>query len=376
MYLSDFIGDKGALLERAMSHPGLNPKRKPKIEDALKVTVSEVERTAMTSIADVLTPVLSDMYDMYEINNGEYEFSDREAREEWESGLDDKVEEIFEPYQMHLSADWLARNTIDTKLFEEGAIRKLAESAGREIVKQLSSVSVQELNQGVVTKTPAQVLANAGVLQTDVEVYLSQHLAAKNPEQEKEMSDQTTDSVDAVMQKMRAHLGTGFDVMAVYDDVELVFDEDDILANGAGARLGLNEDDVQTLKALEFTVGSSSPDDLPNHVMSLLDDTPEKGKKPAKAKAEAKSTEPPAMGDEASDVLTLIIDHSAVGGTKLAENLGFSRATFNNYKTGKTPFKPDEVQKGVLRGQIVQDLNGLYKALCLVDGVDVDREFE
>lgn len=373
MYLSDFIGDKGELIERAMSHPALNPKRKPQLDQALKAVVSEVEQTAGRNLADIFDPQLRDAYDMYEINNGERDEADREALSDWESGLDDKVEEVFAPYQQHLSANWLANNTIDTRLYEENAIRKLAESAGREIVKQLSSVSVQEQNQGIVMKTPAQILSNAGITQADVEIYLEQHLqAASSPQQEQAVAEEIDNDVQTVMQKMREHLGTGFDMMQVYGDVEQLFDDDSIIANGSGARLGLNENDVQTIQNMQFLY---DPSDLPNIVMAMLDDTAEKkGKRTPKAKAEPAG--PPAMGDEATDVLSLIVDHSGVGGTKLAENLGFSRATFNNYKTGKTPFKPDEVQKEILRGQVLQDLNGLYKALCLIDGVGVDRVFE
>jgi len=377
MYLQDFIADKGELLESAMKHPALSPKRKPTIDQALKAVVSEIEQSAAKNVAAILIPQLNDMYEMYVMLNGEHDdCPDQPTRDDYESALDDEVESIFDPFQKHLSANWLATNTIDTRLYEEGTIEKLALSAGREVVKQLSSVTVQEQNQGIASKTPAQILANAGIVQTDVQLYLDQHLAPKEAGDAEMSTDETDDAIKGVIEKMRAHIGTGFDMIEVYSDVELALDDDEILANGAGARLGLDETDVGHLQTLTFLHDAS---DVPNVIMAMLDDTPDKTK-PAKAERKAKDPvvpkQPPAMGEEAAEVLDLIVSHSAVNDTAMAAAIGVSRATFNNYKARKTEFKPDEMQKTILRDQIVKDLNGLYRAMCLIDDVAVDREFE
>ena len=65
MYIQDIIGDKAPLLEAAMRHPGLAPKRKPTIEVAMKCVISEVERVCMTSVAKDYTEKLNDVYLSY-----------------------------------------------------------------------------------------------------------------------------------------------------------------------------------------------------------------------------------------------------------------------------------------------------------------------
>jgi len=374
MYIHELIGDKFELLERAMKHPGLSPKRNPTIEQALKVVVGEVEKAAVETLIARIRPELADMYDMFEIENGSYEETEAEQRTDWESALDDKVEEIFQVYEQNLSADWLARNTIDTRLFEENAIDSLAKSGAREIVKQLCAISTDELKQGVKEKSPAQILSNASILTSDVELYLDQHKAPMTAEKEEAMAEEADQNIEAVIQKVRDHVGTGFDVTEVYSTFELALDDDDILAYGAGGRLGLSEDDVEIIRLFVLTHG----DDTANVLTAMLDDT-STVKKPQRRKAADKVKEPeaaPAIAGDAARVLTIIKNHTAEQDAAMANALGFSRASYNNYLNGKSPFKPDEMQKEILRGKVLENLNAVYEALCIIDGVDIERTWE
>ncbi len=361
MYITELIGDKGDIIEQAMKNPGLAPKRKPTIDQAMKAVASQVEFAAMQNVQQKVLPVLQDVYDMYTLTNGEYEDTGPGAdmsSEEYASGLDDAVEAALEPYEPWLSADWLGRNTIDTQLWEKDAIVKLSQSVAKEVFKQLSY-----------QKTPAQVLSNAGIVQADVEIYFEQHLAhAETPKGKQDMADATATSAEDLAAKIKAQVGNDFDQMAVYDDLALALDDDEILANGAGKRLGIDEDEVQALQLIALEYGDETAD----HMIELIGNA-DSGEKPkAERKPRAPRTPPsdPATTDGAIDpkVLTLMKSHGATKDTDMSASLGVSRATYNNWLNGKNAFVPDGDQYGVLREELVRNVNGLLEALALLDG--------
>jgi len=364
MYLQDLIGGKEEVILAAMQNPGLAPKRRPNIEQALKAVAGEVEYRVKMRVANDVLPKLQDAYDMYVLMNGEYEDvgevdgqdADEDfikaSQDEYGSGLDDEVEKLLEPFETHLSADWLGRNTIDTQLWAEGAIQRLAESVGKEVFKQLSY-----------NKTPAQVLSNAGIVSADVEIYFEQHM---NQTQEKPMSD-GNETLTEIAAKIKQHVGEGFDVSEVYSDIELVCEDDEILAAGALARLGLETEDYNVVQMATLDHGDDTAEHLYNLVNEATASKP-KAAKPAKPKKEAT----PAKVENAVDprVLQLLKDHSAVKDTDMSARLGVSRATYNNWLNAKNAFVPDGDQYHTLREQIVEDVNGLLEALAALDGTE------
>ncbi len=365
MYLQDLIGGKEEVILAAMQNPGLAPKRRPNIEQALKAVAGEVEYRVKQCVTKDVLPKIQDAYDMYVLMNGEYEdvgeVEGQEADEdfvkasqdEYTSGLDDEVEKLLEPLEAHLSADWLGRNTIDTRLWEEGAISRLAESVGKEVFKQLSY-----------GKTPAQILSNAGIVATDVEIYFEQHM---NQTQEKPMSNGDDDTLAAIAAKIKHRVGEGFDVSEVYADIELVCEDDEILAGGALARLGLEQADYDAIQMATLDHGDDTAEHLYNLVNAAAVEKV-KAAKPAKPKKEAT----PAKVENAVDarVLQLLKDHSAVKDTDMSARLGVSRATYNNWLNAKNAFVPDGDQYTTLRDQIVEDVNGLLEALSVLDGTE------
>lgn len=349
MYLQELIGGKDEVIQAALRNPGVAPRRNPTIELVLKAVAGEVEYRAKRRVADDILPTLRDAYEMYTLMNGEFE--DTETPDEYGSGLDDEIEKLFEPYEHFLSADWLARNTIDTRLWEENAIAKLAESAGKEVFKQLSY-----------NKTPNQVLSSAGIVQNDVELYFEGHMN-QTQEQQKEMSETT---IQDVAQRIKLHVGDEYDRMEVYGDLELACDDDEILAHAALARLGLEQSDYDAVQMAVLEHGDDTVDTL----AQLVEEAPS-----AKAKANAdkpkrepaKPSEP--KGDQVDPrVLGLLKEHSAAKDTEMSERLGVSRATYNNWINGKNPFQPTDAQRSELRDRIVSDTNGLLEALAILDG--------
>ena len=374
MYIMELIGEKADIIEQAMANPGLAPKRNPTIEQAMKAVASQVEFAAMQNVQQKVLPIIQDMYDMYVLMNGEYEDvgmpengseePDEDfvnaSRTEYSSGLDDELEKALEPLEPYLSADWLGRNTIDTRLWEENAIVKLSQSVAKEVFKQLSY-----------QKTPAQVLSNAGIVQADVEIFFEQHLAqAETPKGKQAMSDATATSAEDLAAKIKSHVGNDFDQMTVYDDLELACDDDEILANGAGKRLGLDEDDVQALQMVVLEYGGDTAD----HMIELIGNA-SSGEKAAKPKAERKPAAPkkeaaPVEGAVDPKVLVLMKDHGSTKDTEMSATLGVSRATYNNWLNGKNAFSPDGDQYSAVRDELVRNINGLLEALATLDGTE------
>lgn len=365
MYLEELIGGKDDVLAAAMKNPGLVPKRKPTIEQALKAVVGEVEYRAKASVIKDVLPKLQDVYDMYTITNGEFSdiTDDNEVelarlQDEYGTGLDDEIEKVFEPYVQYLSADWLGRNTIDTRLWEENAVLKLAESAGKEVFKQLSY-----------NKSPAQTLSNAGIVQSDVEIYFDQHMN-QTQEQTKAMADENANELGALAERVKLHLGDDFDINEVFGDIELACDDDEILAAGALARLGLDENDWQTVQFATIEHGDDTAQVFYDLIVAAPSAKAKANAGKAAAKAAPKPAAAPAAGGIDPRVLSLLKDHSAVKDTDIAARLGVARATYLNYISGKTAFAPDEDQHATLRQQIVTDVNGLLEALSILDGAD------
>ena len=359
MYIAELIGDKGELIEKAMTHPAMSPKRKPTIEQAMKAVMSEVEKTAMTSMSNMVLPLIDDMYDMYTLTNGEFDdatVGGDTAPDEYSEGLDNNLENLLEPFQKYLSADWLARNTIDTRLWEKDAISKLAASIGREVFKQISY-----------GKTPAQVLSSADIMTADVEIFLEQHLAS-NPKKEKAMAEATAASAEDIAAKIKAHVGTDYDRMEVYNDLELLVDDDEILAGGAGKRLGLSDSDIDVVQMVVLEFGDETVD----HLNELIEKagTADKPKRTAKPKTDKAPAAPKGEGVD-PNVLTLMKTHGSTQDTKMSATLGVSRATYNNWLNGKNVFAPDADQLSALRDELTGNINGLLEALALLDGTEV-----
>lgn len=362
MYLQDLIGDKGALIARALQHPTV--RKRPIMELALKQVLIEVEKATVESVKEQFAPQFAEVHDMYTIMNGDFEECDAEQRDDWESGLDDEVEKLLQPYAEYLSASWLGDKTVDTRLYEDGQCEKLAASMGKEVYKELSY-----------KKEPGQTLSNAGIFKEEVQTALDNMKAPKSEEEKEAMAETQADRVTAVLEKIYARIGTGFDMMEVYDDFDFASDDDDILADAAGKRLGLDDhEDIVTLQMARMELGDDPAQKLIELVIEV-GKTVEAGKKAKPAAPKPPKVEKAAAPDaDALDirVIALMKEHSSIQDTKFSAELGVSRSTYNNWLAGKTPLVPTDEQKATIRERLVADLNGLHEALAVFDGTTQD----
>lgn len=362
MYVQDFTGDPSALLDAAFASPKLHPKKNPDYETATRVVGDTVAKTAKERISEEVYIDVMDAVVMYEIMNGDYadlggdEYAS--TRDDYESGMDDKIEEALEKYNDHLSADWLGKNTIETGLWnstndDRSLVKAFADNAAKEIFKQLTH-----------DKTPAQILASAGVVAADIQARLAQ-----TTNEETTMTD--TNTLDAVIEKIKLHVGKGFDQMAVYEDIEtIVEDDDEVLSSSAAGRVGLSKDDMEVLQ-----LASLDMDDAAAEIVELVAAFKPKSAAQAKKEQKAAKAEAKAEADMAGlDALVFAnLKDCGAGDTAMAEELGVSRSTYVNYCKGKTALVPDEDQYGVLRREVVDRANKMLAALAALDGTELTQ---
>lgn len=408
MNISSLISTTG-LIDKAFTQPVMRIKprsaKRPDIETALKSVVNQIETEVTSEISAAVALVLQEEYDAYVTINGEH--ADSATKNDWESGMDDVVEKTIEPWNEHLSANWLGVNTIGSALHLKEGVGLFCNKLGREYFKQLTH-----------DKTAAQIMSSAGILRADVEAALDKHINPTDEEKE-DMADKQESELQDVIDKIAAHIGKDHDVMTVYDDLGLVTDGDELLAAGAAPRLGIDEADAAVLQGESLMYGEDTPDVLQKMIQEVLDGTakPKKAKgKMTRAANLAKGEDPgigeeivpPAKpqnkgqalaaaraakkakaaaakdedGDEAAEleglfnpkVLSALRDNGAVD-IDMATGIGVSRATYNNYVNGKAAFEPDAEQAGYIRDQIVSRINSLHEALALVDGTEPEMVF-
>lgn len=378
MQLSDFITDTDAVLDKAFQHPVMKIKPRaanpyPSLDDALKATLNAIEYAVIEAVAADIRPVLEDVLLNRIIMDGE--FADSDNPDEWESATDDAVEEAIERYVPVCSQDWLGNHTIGCGLHLDNGVETFAISLGREVYKQLTYAQ---------QKSPAKIMSAAGIVQKDVQERLTIH---NQPKEEKSM-DELSEGVSDTLQKVADYVGKDYDVIAIYDDFDQASDDDDVLAQGAAARIGLDEEDVEVLRNERLMHGDDTPQILCDQLAEIVAGGGKK--KPAAKKAPAKAADKPAVapkkakaekaaasteGAVGSSTFKKMKDACAFKDAEAAQNLGVSRATFNNYVNGKAQAKLTDDQKTILRDDIVTRLNLLHEALAELDGTEAHTVF-
>lgn len=377
--------DTQATLDEAFRNPALrikaNSAKRPTLDQATKAVLQEVEMSVIDHIQSELEPVLNEAYETHVLCHGERE--DAEVPEEWDEMVDELAEEAITPYTEVLSQDWLGRNTIGTAFHLEGGIAKFCASLGREYFKQLTyDEDIQE--------SPPKILSSAGITKADIEARLEIH---NNPtkEESEAMSEQQNEELEAVLLKIATHVGKDHDQLEVYNDVDLCSDDDEVLANGAAPRLGIEEADLAVLQTERVINGPEAVQAMCDRIIELGDGSkakkapkakkaaepkpapaPKAAKKPAKAPAIAETAPVAAEGAVITpEVLNTLKD---CGGkdAELALGIGTSRATYNNYVNGKSEFKPTVEQHNFIRQEVVDRINALHEALATLDGTEAE----
>lgn len=358
--------DTMEVLDEAFKHPHLKvtprTKKFPDIEKAMEVVNKTLQLTTARTVAAQIKPIIEEKYQSHTFMDGEHE--DADSKDEWESAVDDMVEEAIEEYVPFLSADWLGNHTIDCRLHEEDGIDKFCTSLGKEVFKQITY-----------GKPPADVLSEAGIAKTEVEMWLGEHIENNSKKRTEDMSDDgPDDDVAAILNKVKAHVGDDYNIMEIYEELELVIDDDEILANGAGARIGLEPEEVQVLQMVTLEQGDDTVDFL-SKALEKADAKPKKkAKKKAAPKKKAKKADDapdlkPSEGGEIPGMVFMTLKESGGAQDKvMCELVGVSRATYNNWCKGKGERTLEGEHLEALRQEFVNRINDLHFALATLDG--------
>ncbi len=371
--------DVSQIIPKAFEHPAVRikprSKSRPTIDTALKAVIAEIEHQVVAHISAEVFEVLEEKYGAFVFLDGDYEdLATTQERDAWESAVDDLVEEAIEPYVPHLSQDWLGKNTIATSLHIDNGVKQFSDRLAIEYFKQITY-----------GKTPPQVMSNANITQADVEAALAIH---NNPTQQEltTMADNQNDALQDIAERLAHNLGKDFDAMLVYDDLDQASDDDDGLSEGAIARLGLEVEDIETLRNERLMNG----DEFIEPLMQKMEELTLKSKKSTTAKQRTVKEKPaaqdraqPSSLPEAAQMAVGVVPTQTlqalkscgVGDTEMGKQLGVSRATYNNYVNGKSAFTANDAQRDIIRGDIVERLNNLHEALALLDNAEAHVVF-
>lgn len=375
MNLNELI-TKEEIIEETVKHPSMRIKRKtgvePDLDTALKVAATAVEYVYIRKVTSDIKPkieeLLADHIDLY----GEFDdVASPDERAEWEAELDNTYEALLAPYQATLSADWLGRNTIDCGIQGEGGVERAATSFAREMFKQLTA-----------SKSPAKILSSAGLARADIEKALKDTI--NEQKKGEEPMQEENDELGGVIAAIAEHVGKAYDIMSVYDDLDLASDEDDGLALGAGARLGLDADQVRVLQCLRM----EHDDETATKLQELLDaklsgKAPKAAKKAAAPKSTPKkeATLPeenaPVLKAKAktkgeafdTEVFNVLKNSGGAKDADIAASIGVSRQTYNNWVNGKSECVLNEEQADIIRESLVERINALGEAVNIIDGL-------
>lgn len=370
-YITEIAGGKDAILAEAATDPKIAKKRKPDADQCAMAVLKVVEKRSIEGAASLVQDELQEALDAYIIDQGERDWF--EDKDEWDSGLDDRVEAVYKDYNDILSADFLATATIDSGLHVENGVANAAKAFGKEVYKQLCWQAGTKDIPGKI-KQPMQILASAGIVMSDVLGYFADRIDGGSQQEAAEpVQEQTVAEVSDFNECMARIRAAGLVDLAVEVAANLV-DSDDALAQGAATQVGLDAEDAVTFQMLAMDMGE---DAAIEHVIATLksgaeyvDDTPA----PPAAPASSVPPPPPAAPAAKSAVALNKIAQlaSAHGGTAsgdLATLAGVSRATWNNYLNDKSEWKPDADAIGRIRGNIEGHMKGLQEALDILDTV-------
>jgi len=416
--LEQLTGGPVAVLGGMLDHPEIKDKRNVNVIGAMatarKVAQKYAVQMAMAYVQQPLQEALWNYVTEYGVR------PEGRDGDDWDSALDDRVETIFEPYNGALTADWLARHTIDSRLHEDEAVIHKSIEFGKEVYRVLlHNAGNYDHETGV--HTPVDILDVIGLTRADIQTALDERSL---PSEEEELKAMNT-SVFHVVNRIKAAVGMPNNLR---DELDLASDNDDILAQAAAGRLGMYLTDIGVLRAFRSQYGAEAainalvgyfpaapynlePEDtVPNSVPAPAAEEPSAATaaeeadpyaafadpapsapvvatatpapsatadSPAPARRSRRKAEEPVTvnAGEFSPELTRwalaqIKQHSSAKDDALASVLGLSRGTLNNIVNGKNQRKLDPGERQKLADMVDEHLNALQQVSDYLRGVE------
>lgn len=318
-----------------------------------KEVVKQVKDLTVAHFVAEIEPVVRAAYDEHVATIGERDMAEMLGSnvDEWDSGLDDRLETICEPYQATLSADYLAKATIDNGIRNADGVAVWCKEFGVEMYKGLT--------QG---RTPAQILAAVSILPETLQQWHAYAAATYNtPEKAEQTAESEQSELDRIVTKIKGHIGDDYDETDITDALDMVLDDDDILAYGAAARLGIEVSEADELRTQALGGGIDKQSLL--ELVKASDLPIPAARRSRNAPKNAPGSEGPKGEEIPTEVFQALKQHSAIKATEFAAELGVSRSSYLNYENGKTKLTPTTEQRQLIRDRLLADLSGLLGAL-------------
>lgn len=364
-YLTEIAGGKAAILEQAAADPKIAKKRKPDQDQVVIAVVKVVERRSIAGAADLVRDDLQEALDTYLLVQGDRFMAD--DPDEWDSGLDDKVEAIFAPYNDVLSSDFLATATIDSGLAAEVGVEAVAQKFGKEVYKQLCWLAGDKDTPGKL-KQPLQILTSAGILTSDILGHFGDRISTSaTPEPVAETPEEAKAEASTLEAAVRGIRG-----QVVYDDDTLsnLIDSDDIIAGSAAVQLGLTPDMALPFQMLAFDIGDAAAVEKIKEMLSVDYEYIGEPTVPAPPPVPTPPKAGKGDGPRMNDVLHALKAHGGTALNDLATLVGVSRGTLNNYLNDKTDWTPDDDVRGRVLLRIEEHMAGMMSARALLEGAN------
>lgn len=384
-YIGEIAGGKDAILAQAALDPKIAKKRKPDLDQVSLAVVKVVEQRCIAGAANLVREDLQDALDTYKLIVGDRFMAD--DPDEWDSGLDDKVEEIFQPYNDVLSADFLATATIDSGLWLDNGVDTVANKFGKEVYRSLAWLAGDRDRPGKI-KQPMQILASASILTSDILGYFADRIeqptsygespgtTAMNAIQEFKEAMQ----LDIAINQLRLWMLDNFTTAIDPEMLGNLVDSDDVIAQGAATQLGLPADAAISFQMLAFDKGDKGAVEYVQEQLAL--DYAPGG--PAETMADAvydtAIPPPPAVasapkaakgdGPRMNEVLQVLKEHGGTTLNDMALIVGVSRGTYNNYLNDKTDWQPDDEAKQRVLDKIEEHMQAMMSARALLEGAN------
>lgn len=375
--------------------------------------------------AEILNHIRAKLEEAYDTHSGNAYFRPNDDNdpgvEEWDEGMDEAVEALFEQHSTWITAGWLGEHCTDNRLHEDGAIERLAKSFTEDAWRVLTFVPEKD-NVEAHYMSNVDLLAAIGLSSADIEAAM----ATRTKPTETEVEEIKVATITETKKRLAEHMAAqGFyDRKALCLDLEDACETDDILAQAAITRLGGQPEDAKALRsyresnlifgaddwapfadsieALSPAPATAGPADVVEASEVPADEEfdmsmfggdvvatpapptpgapppapplpvapaapPVAAPAPEKPKR-VKAADGPPEGAVPAEALTLLKENAGLNDEQLGSLVGVSRATFANYCKGKAFLVPQDVHRTNLVAMIEQKREALSQALSMIEG--------
>jgi hypothetical protein len=237
--IEGITGGKDYILKAAMADKRWQALPSKPVKMAMDVIANVAKDIGVHQVKQAIASVLQREYDKFTVAAGDRPETEGPPQDDWDSALDDRVQEAFEPFATLLSNSFFGEATVDTQLHRAGEIDKLA---GRFALEAWQTLTWE--------KSTAKILSACGIVQADVEDLPGVIAGMMDTTPDDEDDNATEIGATEPMSNKILNKIIFYTMGATDDDAwDMTLDTDDNLSAGGAARLGLTPDEGRSMRA-------------------------------------------------------------------------------------------------------------------------------